>query len=340
MFSSALSAAGETRDLPQLLSMNDPVLAPLIEAEDEEEQRSALEAIVVNEARPIVTSVLRRYGSNDRLLHGDDMDDVASLALLRLVRRLQAARTDTSEAVTRLADFAATLAYNAAYDFLRRRFPARTRLKNRVRYVLTHDARFATWNDRRGPSCAAASWPVAPVSPIAITTDQATRAMLDRDRVADAIEAVLDVNGRPVLIDDLVAFLADLWNVGESVDVSAATAAAPAAQAVDFENRQYLTTLWREIRELREPQRVALLFNLRDVDGGNAVALFGLVGITSVDEMAEAMGLSPSALAAIWHELPLNDLRIASMLGASRQQVINLRRAARVQLSRRMKERP
>lgn len=156
------------RDLSRLLSINDPVLAPLIQAAGEEEQRIALEAIVVNEARPVVTRVLKRYRSTDRLLHGDDMDDVASLALLRLVQRLQAARTDASEAVTRLDDFAATLAYNAAYDFLRRRFPARTRLKNRVRYMLTRDQRFRTWNDSRGPACGAASWPVSPVSPIVI----------------------------------------------------------------------------------------------------------------------------------------------------------------------------
>jgi RNA polymerase sigma factor (sigma-70 family) len=328
----------DVRDLTRLLSINDPVLAPLISAVSEEEQRIALEEIVVKEARPVVTRVLSRYRGATDVLDGDDLEDVASMAMLRLVRRLQAARMDPHEAVARLDDFAATIAYNAAYDFMRRRSPARTRLKNRVRYVLTRDKRFSTFDDPRGQACTAAGWPVSPVVPIAIATDAATPAMLDRERVGDAIEAVIGATGRPILVEDLVRFLAEAWGIGDDVDVPASMAGTPASQAARFENRQYLATLWRAIRELRPPQRAALLFNLRDVDGGNAVALFGLVGITSIDEIAEAMGVTTDRLAELWNDLPLDDLRIAAMLGVSRQQVINFRKSARVALSRRMKD--
>jgi hypothetical protein len=50
------------------------------------------------------------------------------------------------------------------------------------------------------------------------------------------------------------------------------------------------------------------------------------------------MGVTTDKLAEIWNDLPLDDLRIASMLGVSRQQVINFRKSARVKLSRRMKD--
>jgi hypothetical protein len=40
-------------------------------------------------------------------------------------------------------------------------------------------------------------------------------------------------------------------------------------------------------------------------------------------------------LAGLWHELPLDDRRIAERLAVTRQQVINLRKAARARLARR-----
>jgi hypothetical protein len=38
----------------------------------------------------------------------------------------------------------------------------------------------------------------------------------------------------------------------------------------------------------------------------------------------------------LWKELPLDDLTIAGRLGATRQQVINLRKSARARLVRRL----
>jgi hypothetical protein len=40
-------------------------------------------------------------------------------------------------------------------------------------------------------------------------------------------------------------------------------------------------------------------------------------------------------LSALWDQLPLDDLSIAARLGVTRQQVINLRKAARARLARR-----
>ena len=49
--------------------------------------------------------------------------------------------------------YVATTTYDAVYDMLRRRFPERTRLKNRLRYLLTHDERFALWIAAAGVAC-------------------------------------------------------------------------------------------------------------------------------------------------------------------------------------------
>jgi len=96
--------------------------------------------------------------------------------------------------------------------------------------------------------------------------------------------------------------------------------------------------LWREIAALPPRQRTALLLNLRDRDGLNALALFVLVGVTTIGDLASATGLTVERLWTIWDELPLDDLTIAGMLGVTRQQVINLRKSARERLARRVRK--
>jgi hypothetical protein len=53
-------------------------------------------------------------------------------------------------------------------------------------------------------------------------------------------------------------------------------------------------------------------------------------------ELAAALEMSAEELAAAWDHLPLEDAAIGKILGASRQQVANLRKCARERLSRRL----
>jgi hypothetical protein len=76
--------------------------------------------------------------------------------------------------------------------------------------------------------------------------------------------------------------------------------------------------------------------NLRDEDGRDITTLITLARIASVRQIAEALAIQPEEFARLFHELPLDDLSIAEMLGTNRQRVINLRKAARLRLVRRM----
>jgi len=109
--------------------------------------------------------------------------------------------------------------------------------------------------------------------------------------------------------------------------------------AVAFERRTYLHRLWEEIRALPPRQAAALLLNLRDAKGANAVSLLPLTGVASLRDIAGTLGMPALELAALWSRLPLDDATIAGTLGLSRQQVINLRKAARQRLARRMQAR-
>jgi hypothetical protein len=83
-------------------------------------------------------------------------------------------------------------------------------------------------------------------------------------------------------------------------------------------------------------QRVALLLNLRDAAGNDALILFTLKGITSLRKIAEVVEFEVDAFARMWNQLPWDDKSIGQYMGLTRQQVINLRKSARERLARRM----
>jgi DNA-binding CsgD family transcriptional regulator len=102
------------------------------------------------------------------------------------------------------------------------------------------------------------------------------------------------------------------------------------------EIRIWMERLWKEIGELAERQRQALLLNLRE-PGGAAIGLFQDFGVAGFGQVAAALSLTEGELSELWRRLPLSDNEIAERLGIGRQQVINLRSAARQRLARRMR---
>jgi hypothetical protein len=80
------------------------------------------------------------------------------------------------------------------------------------------------------------------------------------------------------------------------------------------------------------------LLNLKDPGtGAGCITLFPVTGIASVRQIAAALELTAEEFAAIWNELPLEDARIAELLGLTRQQVINARKSGRERLARRLR---
>jgi len=313
--------------------LNDPILSSLLDAPDAPGREHALERLLVEHVQPVVSRVLGRYDEDS--LPKDDADDLAATINLRIVRRLQ--ENAGEDPIQRFDDYVATVAFNVVYAFLRRRYPERTRLKNRLRYVFTHDPRFAMWEIDGEIVCGPSSRRgVAPV-PLSLTRDAATRPMLDGDAPATAFLSIFEKENGPLRLSDAVRLAAELWSVAEIQRTERfAEPLEPRTPALELETRQYTEALWREVRLLREQQRLALLMNLRDANGANGVALLLMSGIARFDEIAEAMGMSPDRLSEIWHELPFDDNTIACMLDVTRQQVINLRKAARERLARRM----
>jgi hypothetical protein len=93
--------------------------------------------------------------------------------------------------------------------------------------------------------------------------------------------------------------------------------------------------LWTEILDLPPRQRLALLLNARDAAGDSVLRLLIEARIVTPRELAPAIDVRESDLDPLLGRLPLPDVDIAEWLQVTRQQVINLRRAARDRLARR-----
>lgn len=91
------------------------------------------------------------------------------------------------------------------------------------------------------------------------------------------------------------------------------------------------------MRQLPRNQRAALLLNLKETSGFGCITLFPVTGIATFRELADALEMSAESFAELWNELPLEDAKIAELLGLTRQQVINARKSGRERLTRRLK---
>jgi hypothetical protein len=99
----------------------------------------------------------------------------------------------------------------------------------------------------------------------------------------------------------------------------------------------FLQRLWEELQQLPRNQRAALLLNLKEANGFSCITLFPATGIATLRQLAVAVEMSAESFAELWNELPLEDARIAELLGLTRQQVINARKSGRERLARRLK---
>lgn len=321
------------------LSVKDPALAPFSGIEGGREER--IEALIVDHAKPTMERIISRFMYGDSL-QGEDADDIVATVTLRLIRKLQAADISESDPIRQFDSYVARLTYNTIYDYMRRRFPERTRLKNRIRYIASTDDRLAIWNAPLGTAVGLAKWRGGEqvLERVELVMATASQVMLDRNRPADAIVAVVRAAGAPVLLGTVTATMAVFWGVSDAENIADAALVDEEPTPLErLESREFFRALWEEIRLLRPQHRTALLLNLRDPEGMNAVALLVLSGVATFDEIADSLEMTKSRLMDLWPGLPLDDNTIAGMIGVTRQQVINYRSSARERLTRRMARR-
>jgi hypothetical protein len=263
-------------------------------------------------------------------------------------------------AIGDLRGYVAVISYHSCYEYLRLKYPQRHNLKNKLRYLLTHQPGLALWEDESGDLVGGfAVWRER--SKTQTRSDRLGRLLVDpeatlqsaphvdfqSDNPAELAAAIFNHTNHPVELDDLVEIVGTLWGVKDNpekpragdkeLDQFARVADQRADVVAEVEQRLFLKWLWEEICLLPVRQRIALLLNLRDEKGGGVAALLPSAGIASLRQIAAALEMEAEDFARLWPRLPLDDSSIAGLLGCARQQIINLRKCARERLARRRK---
>ncbi len=342
---------------------NDPALLPFLEAQDERAAEQALARLIAEDVNPLVKQIvgykLRACAGTENHRSPNDVEDLCSETRVNLLARLSELRCRASvEGIRNFRGYVAVTAYRACYEYLRRKYPQRHSLKNKLRYLLTHQPGFALWETAEGEWLAGLSgWAQrAPAAPQSVSTPPLRAALRTFEHkptppaavganLKELLTSVFQQAGRAIELDELVGIVADAWQIKDQPVSSATDNERATLENIpderrhidrEFDRRMYLAKLWGEIAQMSPAHCAALLLNLKDAHGACAIDLFLITGVASFAQLAGALGQTEEWLAAIWNSLPVDDLTIAAHLGLGRQQVINLRKSARQRLAKRM----
>lgn len=357
----------------QAAGATDPSLSRFLQTRDEREASRHLEALL-SEIEPTLRAVIRRrWGS---VAHASSQDrqqseDILSDVLYQLVARLGELRshgqapegtngTAATASIGNFRAFAAVTASRVCDAYVREKYPNRNRLRRRLEYLVgeqspvrgfalwtTSDgdrlAGFGVWKERGKRANASTAYRRLLENPAKFLAESFPNDDLSRIEPPELLAAVFDRVGTPIQFDDLIGIFARIWGVTDDPQSSLEeqdqdSGDGPRSESIEASllRHEYLQHLWNEIRQLPARQAAALLLNLRDPRGNGIIALLPITRTASMSEIAAAMGMEREELVRVWNGLPMDDLKIAEVLGCTRQQVINLRRSARERLTRKM----
>lgn len=328
----------------------DAILQPLVEASDDQAGGLLLQLINVH-AEPVIKGVIRfklRLNPAQRA----EGDDIYQEVVLQLLAQLQKFRkVPDGHPIGDLRGMAAVIAHRTCARWLRRQFPERHALKNRLHYLVTRQRGFALWQDHEGQLVTGfAAWQEQKLptrrTPDAEVLSTHIPPATGSKSLVDTLAAIFNHVRGPIEFDQLLNAVASLLGVSDQPIESLAEDDDAAASVADvtepdpawrIEKRMFLQRLWEELQQLPRNQRAALLLNLKEASGFGCITLFPAIGIATLRQLANALEMTAESLAEMWNELPLEDARIAELLGLTRQQVINARKSGRERLTRRLK---
>lgn len=332
----------------------DALLVPFLRATDEAASRRLLGQLIAEHADPIIQEVIRR--KLQTLAHRpEDAEDVRGEVIAQLLMRLNDFKTNPNGTpISNFLGYVATTTLHVCYTHLRQKYPQRWSLRDRLRYLLNHQAGLALWESDEGEwLCGLAAWrdqkkTVAPdvsrlSDPQAFVKSRLIGKNVQRMKLADLVMAIFSDVGSPVELDGLVNFTAELLGIKDPTsqtmmenEKTLSLEDVPAAEPPPFdalEWREELRWLWEQIRLMPLEHRRAFLLN------SEVMEEFVLYGVASDRDIAAALEMSVDELSALWNSLPLDDNAIACRFHLNRASVSKWRQRARERLGRSLGER-
>lgn len=337
-------------------SQIDPSLLPFLAASNAPEEAAALAHLNAEEIEPTIRRGLgfklrlnRSQSDQNRL----EFDEIYNDIQLRLLKRLRALKEDPARnQIVNLRRYVATVTRNTCDEYLRHRYPLRRSLKDKIRRHLLSHGEFALWEDAEHNWLAGFSASQHLHGGGTTFGELQERLKIEwrnvdvqRLQLHDLLTTIFNLANAPLDLDQVTELIAGFWGIKdhptESFDGNTQASLdeqvrADINPATIIERRQSLELLWREICHLSHRQRVALLLNLRNPHGINVITLLPATGVATFEQIAQALEIPVTEFEQLWAQLPLDDLQLASYLGTTRQQVINLRKTARERLLKRM----
>ena len=323
---------------------------------DEDDAERLLERLVTRHAEAVIRGTLAR-----KALEAAEIETVYALAAEGVIAFLRQARArENAEPIRNFAACVRQLTERAFGDFLDEKYPARRRLKQRLRYLFGNQETLARWLDRDGRViCGFAAWRAAQSEPRSGLRWQNLRedpcAVAERiwtqngspaqAALAPLASALLLWAGHPVPLEELVTIIGRIQNIEEparlraepNVDGDDPLANLPDPEA-DVEGamqrRESLRLLWAEICRLPLKKRKALLLGGDKFETGMLEMVVSL-RVARLCDIAAALEYPWETFARIWNELPWEDKRIAVELGISPENVRFQRCDARQRLKAR-----
>ncbi|MFP5262217.1 MAG: hypothetical protein ACLGJB_09970 [Blastocatellia bacterium] len=137
-------------------------LRAFLEEADEARRDQLLAELICQSARPVIKGVIAsklnvKRGKWDSI-EGQDQDDICEEVVVQLIRRLVLMGRGAADSLGSFEGYVAA-AHNACSSYLRRKYPERARLRDRLRYILSHHEQLAIWQlERREWVCGFVSW--------------------------------------------------------------------------------------------------------------------------------------------------------------------------------------
>lgn len=131
----------------------DVLLEPLLAEASDEQVDQLLSQLITVHAEPVIKGVIRfklRLNSY-RETQRAEANDIHQEVVLQLLAQLQRFRKlPSGHPIADVRGMAAVIAHRACARWMRRQFPERHALKNRLHYLLTRQRGFGLWQDRDG----------------------------------------------------------------------------------------------------------------------------------------------------------------------------------------------
>lgn len=347
------AAPGSRKHSLKLVDHMDNVLVPYLTAEDDGKRQQYLNELLTVSATPLIRQALRRrlgfyvsaQGVNE---HNQDAEDLYQEAMTRVVQVLSQLHSSSGSDIEDFELYMSRIASNICTDFLRAKSPARTRLKYSLRDLLKQHNELVSWKYDHEVLCGFARWRNTSRSTFSDQSFEEIQTKLDHFqllhfaaediRVAPVPQLVAELFnwiGGPVDIDLLVRMIAYLLDIKdqqlESLDDPASVkrdvyfAAIARSGETHIEANELLTHLWQAVIQLPAEQRDSFALSFEDQAGQDLFTLLLTGEILSWDELARGMGRSVEEVVRLRLRMPMESVKVAHELRASRENVYKWR---------------